>query len=126
MGCKLSVERGVAKHEASVAAARDTWKRRVRGAADQWTAHSTLAAAKHASAQGMPEPPAQFFAAQQRLDDFFHAHGERLVCAPGELILEEGAEVDALYLIEEGSVSLQKDVRVERPPPFILLYISPF
>ena len=83
MGCKLSVERGVAKHEASVAAARDTWKRRVRGAADQWTAHSTLAAAKHASAQGMPEPPAQFFAAQQRLDDFFHAHGERLVCAPG-------------------------------------------
>jgi len=90
------------------------WERTKHNAANAWTAHSTMTAAKNAQAQGMPEPPPSFFETQERLVEFFHKHGEQRVYMPDEVVMEPGMELSHLFLIEEGSVCMQKDVKVIR------------
>jgi len=52
------------------------WERTKLAADQQWTAHSTNAVAKHAMAQGLPEPPECFFDAQEHLVALFLEEGE--------------------------------------------------
>eukprot|EP00967_Tisochrysis_lutea_P152187 scaffold297564_cov14-Tisochrysis_lutea.AAC.1 len=61
------------------------WERTKFAANSQWTAHSTNAVAKHAMAQGLPEPPESFFVAQERLVQFFYNQGEQKIFAPNEV-----------------------------------------
>lgn len=61
------------------------WERAKFAANAQWTAHSTSAVAKHAMAQGLPEPPESFFTAQERLVSFFYSEGDQQTFAPNEV-----------------------------------------
>jgi hypothetical protein len=61
------------------------WERAVFAANAQWTAHSTSAVAKHAMAQGLPEPPESFFTTQERLVSFFYSEGAQQTFAPNEV-----------------------------------------
>eukprot|EP00965_Chrysotila_dentata_P248972 6208640-Pleurochrysis_carterae.AAC.5 len=93
------------------------WQRTKVNASQLWTVHSTMTVAKNAQAQGMPEPPDSFFETQDRLVNFFYAHGKQRTFMPGEVIMEPDDELKVLYLVEEGSCAMQKDVKVMRRKP---------
>ena len=95
---------------------RSAWEHSRNIGSQQWTAHSTMTAAKQAMAQGMPEPPDSYFETQDRLATFFLEHGTQKIFDPREVILEPGSKLDLLYMIEEGSVTAEKDICVMRKP----------
>ena len=81
----------------------------------QWTAHSTMAVAKQAQANGMPEPPEVFFETQDRLVRFFQEHGKLLTFNPGEVVLEPGTGLMNMMIVEEGAVLSQKEINLLPP-----------
>ena len=60
---------------------RGYWERQ-KLVASKWTANSTMAIAKAAMENGMPEPPESFFETQDRLVGFFEENGELKVFEP--------------------------------------------
>ena len=64
---------------------RSAWEHSRSIGSQQWTAHSTMTAAKQAMAQGMPEPPDSYFQTQDRLANFFLEHGEQRIVDPREV-----------------------------------------
>ena len=63
---------------------RGYWERQKLVAA-KWTVNSTMAIAKAALENGMPEPPESFFETQDRLVSFFEQHGQLKTYEPREV-----------------------------------------
>ena len=70
----------------TLSCSRGYWERQ-KYAATQWTVNSTMAIAKAAMENGMPEPPETFFQTQDRLVEFFAKHGELKVLDPQQVRL---------------------------------------
>ena len=91
---------------------RGYWERQ-KLVASKWTVNSTMSIAKAAMENGMPEPPQSYFETQDRLVRFFEEHGELKIFEPNEVVIEMGADLEELYIVEEGSGNL-KDKSQER------------
>ena len=79
--------------------------------------NSSMAMARQAHANGMPEPPEIFFETQSRILKMFQRHGETRTYNPHEVVMQKGAEVSEMMVVEEGSVVAEKDVTVMRRAP---------
>ena len=113
MGCggSTAAPRPARKKDTGPVSARSAFARQ-RNIGNQWSANSTLTAAKQAMAQGMPEPPESYFVTQDRLATLFLQRGEQRLYDPHEVVLEPGSTTEMMYMVEEGSVVSEKDVRV--------------
>ena len=90
---------------------RGYWERQ-KLVASKWTVNSTMSIAKAAMENGMPEPPQSYFETQDRLVRFFEEHGELKIFEPNEVVIEMGADLEELYIVEEGGLIAEKDVVV--------------
>ena len=90
---------------------RGYWERQ-KLVASKGTVNSTMSIAKAAMDNGMPEPPQSYFETQDRLVRFFEEHGELKVFEPNEVVIEMGADLEELYIVEEGGLIAEKDVVV--------------
>ena len=81
------------------------WERKKLAATQQWTVNATNAIARHAMAQGLPEPPESFFLTQERLVTWFRENGELQVFGSEEVVYEAGTALDQIMIIEEGATS---------------------
>jgi len=105
------VTRAVLPEPDARSSSRGYWERQ-KYAATKWTVNSTMAIAKAAMENGMPEPPETFFETQDRLVEFFAKHGELKVFDPRQVVVEAGSELEDMYIVEEGSLIAEKDVIV--------------